>query len=256
MISSNPYESPAIPEEAPVPARSTHSEDEYEALPFRSPQLLGRIVCLLMGIVLALDLVAAYCAIAVYRMNGDEFTPPEELDSTAIISWNDGWIKANAISWLLFLIANLFLIAWTFRCHRNLESLGHRELDSKHIWALLCWFVPVLNLFCPYQVVREIWWRSHPLAASSPETAPVAHLVFWWWLMRMTALGTGLLGYYFSYETWPQYYLFFRIIFLNFVCALLASILAILVVWRISQWQLIRHRRLQSTAAENAVEQC
>jgi hypothetical protein len=255
MASSNPYQSPAIPEEEPLQARSPVSQDEYDIPPFRSPQLLGRTVCLLVGIVMVLDLVAAYCAIALYRAN-DEFTPPEELDSAAIMLWHDGWNQAVAVSWVVFVVANLFLVAWTYRCHRNLESLGHRELDSKHIWALLCWFVPILNLFCPYQVVREIWWRSHPLATSSPDSAPASHLVFWWWLMRVTALGLALLGRWFSnYETWPEYYTFFRIVFLNFTCDLVGSILAILVVWRISQWQLTRHLQLQSAAAESAHQQ-
>jgi len=133
--------------------------------------------------------------------------------------------QAGSAAWVAFVVANLFLIAWTYRCHRNLESLEHRNLDSKHIWALLCWFFPVLNLFCPYQVVREIWWRSHPLAANTPESAPASHLVFWWWLMRMTALGTVFLSYCFSpHESWPQYYTYFRIVFLSFICDLLDSI--------------------------------
>ena len=257
MEHDNPYQPPAIPEDAEPPrARRSSPEDEYEALPFRSPKLLGSIVCLLMGIVMVLDLVAAYCAVAFYRASGGEFTPSEERDSTMIMLWYGAWGKAVAVSWPIFLVAHLFMIAWTYRCHRNLESLGHRDLDSKHIWALLCWFVPVLNLFCPYQVVREIWWRSHPLAPSSPDSAPASHLVFWWWLIRVFALGMALLGRWFSNpETWPQYYMFFRIVFLGFVCDLLASILAILLVWRISQWQLTRHRRLQLAAAENALEQ-
>ena len=99
-----------------------------------------------MGIILVLGLVAAYCAIAFYRASGGEFTPQEEIDSATIMLWHGAWGKAVAVSWPIFLVAHLFMIAWTYRCHRNLESLGHRELDSKHIWALLCWIVPVLNL--------------------------------------------------------------------------------------------------------------
>jgi hypothetical protein len=79
MEHDNPYQPPAIPEEAEPPrARRSSPEDEYEALPFRSPKLLGSIVCLLMGIVMVLDLVAAYCAVAFYRASGGEFTPSEE----------------------------------------------------------------------------------------------------------------------------------------------------------------------------------
>lgn len=253
MGSPNPYEPPAIPEEEePLRARRSSSEDEYETLPFRSPQLLGRIFCFLMGAVMVLDLIAAYCAVAFYLMNGGEFTPPEEVDSAATMLWYEGWSMAGSVSWVVFVVANLFLVGWTYRCHRNLESLEHRNLDSKHIWALLCWFFPVLNLFCPYQVVREIWWRSHPLAADTPESAPVSHLVFWWWLMRVTALGTVFLSYCFSpHESWPQYHTFFRLVFLSFFWDLLDSILAILLVSRISQWQLARHRRLQVVKVES-----
>ena len=146
------------------------------------------------------------------------------------------------------LTASVWLIAWMYRTHRNLEPLGHRKLDSKHIWAIVCWFVPVLNLFCPFQVMREIWVRSYPEGLKPLDSAPPVHSIFWWWLLRVAAVAATYLGQlFYYYETWPQYNTFLRISFLGCVCEFISAFLCILIVYRISQWQVASYQRLHES---------
>jgi hypothetical protein len=249
MSSPNPYEPSPIPEEEPLSKKPAATGDEYEVPPFRSPQWLGLVGIFLLGVVILFTAAEGYSTIHLYRLQ-HESMPDGQLDTKAISVWGSLWNILNVTIWPMSIIAHLWMIAWVYRCHRNLESLGHGALDSKHIWAVICWFVPVLNLFCPFQVVREIWWRSHPLATNSPDSAPASHLVFWWWLLKVAAAVTAYMSRWFSsYETGPQYYTWLRTFLLSCACDVLSAMLAMLIIYRISQWQLARYRRLQESSA-------
>lgn len=91
------------------------------------------------------------------------------------------WINGLGATLLLvrFLTAGL-LITWMYRTHVNLSALGHARLDSKPIWVIVSWFVPFMNLICPYQVMREIWQRSKPQIDDSSEQDSGVLVAFWW----------------------------------------------------------------------------
>jgi hypothetical protein len=79
---------------------------------------------------------------------------------------------------LLFLVAYVISIVawcmWMHRVYRNLPALGAVAPKYSPAWAAGSWFVPILNLFRPYQVVRDIW---QTLAPGVPWTL----LIVWWW---------------------------------------------------------------------------
>ena len=248
MTSANPYEPPQIPEEESSPARVLSNENGYEPIPFRSPKWIGNIAILLFGLFVLLTAFAAYAQVRMYLLD-NESMPEEEVDALAISELRY-WMEILAATCLpLVLTANAWLIAFLFRCHRNLESLGHRELDSKHVWVIICWFIPVLNLFCPFQVTREIWWRSQSQAGTSPESIS-SHVVFWWWLTKLMAIVLANLAQFFSeYTTWPQYHTFLRTILLACGFDVATSLLGIFIIYRISHAQIDRYRRLQEWTA-------
>lgn len=82
-----------------------------------------------------------------------------------------------------------FLI-WFHRLHKNLPSLGQTGLIFTPGWAVGFFFVPIFNLYRPFQAMREVWHGSDPerleldSASGGPEirsrfdTPP---LVGWWW---------------------------------------------------------------------------
>jgi hypothetical protein len=249
MTSVNPYETPPIPEEERSPARVISNENEYEPIPFCSPKWTGNTAIVFFGLFVLLTAFAAYAQVRLYQLD-NESTPEGEVNTLAVYELRYWLGILGATSLPLVLTANAWLIAFLFRCHRNLESLGHRELDSKHIWVIICWFVPVLNLFCPFQVVREIWWRSQPQAGASSESSTSSHVVFWWWLTKLTAIVLVNLARFFSAPTtWPQYHTFLRTILLACGFDVATSLLGIFIIYRISHWQLARYRRLQESTA-------
>ncbi|HKQ89077.1 MAG TPA: DUF4328 domain-containing protein [Blastocatellia bacterium] len=62
---------------------------------------------------------------------------------------------------LLTATAVMFLV-WLHRAYSNLPSLGVPRPDFSSGWVIGSWFVPILNLFRPYQIVKYIWNKSNP----------------------------------------------------------------------------------------------
>lgn len=86
---------------------------------------------------------------------------------------------------LAYLGTAVVFIMWFRRAYRNLHLLVD-FLSFKEGWAAGAWFVPILNLFRPYQIMKELydetatWFEFHK--------KEVPHVLFsswigWWWAL-------------------------------------------------------------------------
>ena len=68
---------------------------------------------------------------------------------------------------------------WLWRAYGNVDAVapGVRRYDRG--WAIGAWFVPILNLFRPKQIVNDVW------RAGGPPPEPSFLLASWWtaWLV-------------------------------------------------------------------------
>lgn len=76
-------------------------------------------------------------------------------------------------------------VLWTSRVYRNLPALGADEPRFRPVWAVLGWFVPVVSLWRPKQLIDDAWRIGDP---DLPPTMtprwrgrPVSSLLHWWW---------------------------------------------------------------------------
>jgi serine/threonine-protein kinase len=94
---------------------------------------------------------------------------------------------------VLLLVAVVFL-GWFRRVYRNLEALGARGLRFKAGWAVWGWFVPLLGLFRPKQLLNDVWRASDadlPVDdAGSWRRRSVPGLLTWWWLAFLASVTT------------------------------------------------------------------
>lgn len=51
----------------------------------------------------------------------------------------------------------IMFIQWFRRAYHNLHKAGAKNLKASEGWAAGAWFVPIMNLFRPYQIMQDIW---------------------------------------------------------------------------------------------------
>lgn len=99
-------------------------------------------------------------------------------------------LGAAGLQALLLLATGVCFFVWTYRLNRNLRALGVTGLQFTPGWAVGYFFIPIMSLYRPYQIFREIWQGSDPGLAPRSGRAwqnirPPALLGFWWvlWLI-------------------------------------------------------------------------
>lgn len=89
-----------------------------------------------------------------------------------------------------FLATAVVWLFWMYRAYANLKLMGTKQANYTPGWAVGYWFFPVLNLFRPYQITKELWRRSRD--RNAPEATQMggtpALLGLWWltWIVSST----------------------------------------------------------------------
>lgn len=119
-----------------------------------------------------------------------------ELDALAT-----AYVFTSLISIGIFILSVIFVAMWIHRAHANLHESGVEMLNFTPGWAVGWYFIPIMNLFKPFQAMRELWTESRGVADSYASEAP-GSLGLWWgaWIAgnilgnvstRMSMMGDG-----------------------------------------------------------------
>lgn len=87
-----------------------------------------------------------------------------------------------------FFVTIVMVCKWVRRAHANLYAAGIADLEFTPRWAVIWYFIPIANLFKPYQAMQELWNTSRQLHDYPTEQAPT--LVRLWW---SAFIGSGIL---------------------------------------------------------------
>ncbi|WP_017665762.1 DUF4328 domain-containing protein [Porphyrobacter sp. AAP82] len=110
--------------------------------------------------------------------------------------------QAVMLANLAVFIASVIAISmWIYRAHANLHEAGLPALKFSPGWAVGWYFIPIANLFKPFQAMRELWTDSHQ-TSDSFSADPPGNLGAWWglWIVgnilgnistRLSLLGDG-----------------------------------------------------------------
>ena len=89
------------------------------------------------------------------------------------------------------LIACIVLVGrWIYVTNANAHAFGTGEMSISPGWAVGWFFVPIANLFKPYQGVKETWQVSHNFGGMVEEAQ--SPIVGWWWGLWIV---TGMVGW-------------------------------------------------------------
>jgi hypothetical protein len=84
-------------------------------------------------------------------------------------------------------VLNLFIVIifaiWIVRANKNVRALGATDLRMTPGWAVGFFFIPIMNLWKPYQAMKDLWEASHYFSSNPTKTGSI--LPIWWalWLL-------------------------------------------------------------------------
>ncbi|HLK58579.1 MAG TPA: DUF4328 domain-containing protein [Chthonomonadaceae bacterium] len=262
----SPYGAPAVPPDysgstpqaggpapyaQPVPGGAPYGAGGWQSrpTPFQSIASLGWCVLVLLVANILLDLMGVVFGLNQTQLLSQMQTPGG-FRLGELVSNSHRLVAVGAMMIVLRLVTGPCFLVWMYRAYRNLFALGTQGLSFSPGWAVGSFFVPILNLFRPYQAMSEIWRCSDPRSVSYGtlgwQRVPIAARVgFWWgcWLLcgvtvwfslQMTVSSTMEFGQEAKIEglllgTWGQV--------AAEVLSVIAAILLISIVQRVSRWQ-------------------
>lgn len=68
--------------------------------------------------------------------------------------------SVSGISIALLYVLGIVFLCWIYKAHQNLDTLGRSHLRFSHSSTVWWWFVPLFNLWKPYQVLKEILLKT------------------------------------------------------------------------------------------------
>ena len=190
MNDSNPFASPQVDSERPV------REDEIErpVVPYVSAHSLAVWTIGLIALAVLLDVVGAgstYAEIQLLNRAASGVDIDPELASTN--DWRQ--MAIGLVQMVVSLAAGICFLMWIYRAHRNLPALGARRLKYSPGWTVGYFFIPILNLFRPYQATAEIWRASDPSVMMSERSGwsevPTPNILPLWWAFWLLATFVG-----------------------------------------------------------------
>jgi len=215
---------------------------------------MGRavLVCVLMGMA-AFFYIADSAVVLPYDLN---LTLPSGVDGVLVALFQLFGYAFHA-AWIAAAIA--FAI-WLYRVVRNMPALG-ADLLMSPVWAVVCLFIPFVNLYLPFFVVHHAWQASEPEPDVDRRNVRgrFSMLVVGWWTAWLVAgpvslfVEAALLGYFLPssqsglipwYISYPRMALFSGTV-----------VLAVVVVLGLSRRQEARLRRLAAEARDRGVAQ-
>lgn len=87
----------------------------------------------------------------------------------------------GVIQFLVFVISGIIILKWIYRANLNARNMGAADMQFSPGWSIGWYFVPIANLWKPYQAMKEIWKASKN--PKSWKTESVSSLLAWWWFV-------------------------------------------------------------------------
>jgi Domain of unknown function (DUF4328) len=177
---------PPEPEQPELPPGFDPTRDvlrpgpEVPAVPPRYQPLAGRAAAAtaVFGLLLVLDVVAVGSSLLEVRLL-DRLAAGETVPDSRLEANDTRQMMIGMAQFALFVACIVTFIRWLHRAYANVDAISppYRRYDTG--WAIGAWFVPILNLFRPKQIVNDVWRSGQP-----PHQRPTWWLGLWWlgWL--------------------------------------------------------------------------
>ena len=165
------------------PSPDQSSTQEIGAYRFQvDPTGLTRLLQRLLWIGVAVACVALVDDIAEFVQVQIGRVSPDQLTNSDPIQGIVGLLQSG-----LGVVTAITFLKWIYRAYKNVQGFGAEGLRFSPGWAIGYYFIPILSLIRPVQVMSEIWRASYD-PRNWPQS-PGSWLIAAWWTLFLLYSG-------------------------------------------------------------------
>ncbi|HXV62450.1 MAG TPA: DUF4328 domain-containing protein, partial [Vicinamibacteria bacterium] len=111
---------------------------------------------------------------------------------------------SSALYLLAYVGGGFLFLFWLARANQNARALGSKNMEFTPGWMVGWFFVPVLNLFKPYEAVDELYLASDPTSGEDDWGAsdPPRFILAWWVSWLFFGIGGSLAHFLGGQTAW------------------------------------------------------
>lgn len=217
---------------------------------YKTGRQLALIVIVLLGANIAISVLAIFLDRGqldlIGRIEAGGYYTLEEVER------NDNLMSLTGLlQFSVFAMTAVFFLVWLHRVSMNLRGFDIEGLRYKPGWTVGWWFIPIFNLFRPYQAVSEAWRASLP--PCDPEdtgfswrlTRKTPLLPLWWGLWIVSSIIDSIVArVMYRAETPEEIIDATRMMFISDTLDIAPAVLLILLIRSINQRQRDTSHRL------------
>lgn len=142
---------------------------------YRPATVLTALTAVLIAGILILDL--GFWIVAIVQFIDLQGVPADGLIDDLPAVTSDLVLMGLALLYFpTYITCVVAFLMWKFRANHNAAAIAGRPLEISPGWSVGWYFVPIMNLFRPFQAMKEIY------QASAPRHASTALVTAWWTL--------------------------------------------------------------------------
>ncbi|MFI8002067.1 DUF4328 domain-containing protein [Streptomyces sp. NPDC086010] len=157
----------------------------------RSPAGLAKAVVVLLGVIIAVDVVALVAELSLRGEYANLTTIPDTVlyDAGSTTHSQLVYQRVTSAQALALLVTAIVFIVWFRRVRLNAEVFDASLQPMRPGWAIGAWFIPIGNMWLPRRIAAGIWTASAQTNTDgSWRDASKAPLNLWWTLYLVSTL--------------------------------------------------------------------
>jgi len=131
-----------------------------------------------------------------YYLLLDAQANPENIDMTTLQTSDTLRSVINSVNFIMLILSMIFFIMWFRRAYYNLHCLSWNYARHTEGWAAGSWFIPIISLYWPYQIMEDIWKGTQNAIRERFGEPQSAAIVGWWWALYLV---NNFFGYFVAF---------------------------------------------------------
>jgi Domain of unknown function (DUF4328) len=150
----------------------------WSAMPDSYISLDGRrrAVGIIFGLIVLVSVAAVVLDIA-YLGLLDRLIAGEDVSEAEVVAGDDRQATMVIFQVGAWIAGAIVFIRWLHGAYKNVDVVARPERRYGHGWAIGAWFVPILNLWRPKQIVNDVWRAG---GTNAEDSEPGWLLLIWW----------------------------------------------------------------------------